>query len=97
MNHPLYLDGNQLNALNEYKYSGIDLSLTSKYILNPFWEWLILQFPLTMAYNTDTINIYPYWTCRPNLITLTGLLFMISATILAIINANYESSSILFA
>lgn len=39
----------QLSNLKLYKYSGVDRSFLSRYILNPFWCWLVTFFPLWMA------------------------------------------------
>lgn len=59
----VYVRQSQLPALKEYKYSGVDHSLTSKYILKPFYTHVVIKcFPMSMA---------------PNLITLTGFLFVI--------------------
>ncbi|KAK0390910.1 hypothetical protein NLU13_0413 [Sarocladium strictum] len=59
----VYVRQSQLPALKEYKYSGVDHSLTSKYILKPFYTNVVIKcFPMSMA---------------PNLITLTGFLFVI--------------------
>ncbi|KAG6005051.1 hypothetical protein E4U21_000507 [Claviceps maximensis] len=59
----VYLRHNQLPALKEYKYSAVDRSLTSKYILKPFYNNFVIKlFPMSMA---------------PNLITLTGFLFIV--------------------
>ncbi|GAA6037966.1 hypothetical protein JCM8097_009513 [Rhodosporidiobolus ruineniae] len=54
----IYIPASKRDRLLKYKYSSTDLSLTSKYILNPFWNRLVLLFPKNMA---------------PNAITLTGL------------------------
>ncbi|KAJ3190497.1 hypothetical protein HDU85_000796 [Gaertneriomyces sp. JEL0708] len=53
-----YFSPRDIKALREYKYSSIDKSLLSRYVLNPYWNWLVTLFPLWMA---------------PNLITLLGL------------------------
>jgi ethanolaminephosphotransferase len=58
----IYIRNGHLKALNEYKYAGQDKSLTSKYVLNPFWTKLATLFPENMA---------------PNLITLTGFSFVV--------------------
>ncbi|KAG6055305.1 hypothetical protein E4U17_007701 [Claviceps sp. LM77 group G4] len=59
----VYLRQSQLPALKEYKYSAVDRSLTSKYILKPFYNNFVIKlFPMGMA---------------PNLITLTGFLFIV--------------------
>ncbi|WVQ83756.1 hypothetical protein IAT38_005900 [Cryptococcus sp. DSM 104549] len=44
----------QFKGLDAYKYSGVDKSILSKYILGPFWTWLVTLFPLTLAPNTIT-------------------------------------------
>jgi len=58
----IYIRNGHLAALRQYKYAGQDKSLTSKYILNPFWTQFAKIFPTTMA---------------PNLITLTGFSFVV--------------------
>ncbi|WVN88919.1 uncharacterized protein L203_104134 [Cryptococcus depauperatus CBS 7841] len=44
----------QFVGLDAYKYSGIDKSVVSKYILGPFWTWLVTLFPRNIAPNTIT-------------------------------------------
>ncbi|CAJ0746532.1 23276_t:CDS:2 [Entrophospora sp. SA101] len=56
-----YIGEVALSNLKYYKYSAIDKSPTSNYILKPYWNWAIELFPLWMA---------------PNLITLCGLGFV---------------------
>ncbi|KAF3907859.1 hypothetical protein ABW20_dc0104662 [Dactylellina cionopaga] len=58
----MYIRQSKLQHLKEYKYSGVDHSLVSKYVLKPFWNQFIKLFPMNMA---------------PNLITLTGFFFVI--------------------
>jgi len=41
----------QLNGLDKYKYSAIDTSPLSKYIMHPFWNWLVQFFPMSLAPN----------------------------------------------
>jgi len=53
-----HIPARRLPALKEYKYAGADKSLVSKYLLGPYWSWLVTLLPLNMA---------------PNLVTLTGL------------------------
>ncbi|KAF9449981.1 cholinephosphotransferase [Macrolepiota fuliginosa MF-IS2] len=53
-----YLSERSLENLKKYAYRGADKSLVSRYILNPWWNWLVTLWPLTVA---------------PNAITLTGL------------------------
>ncbi|PKS12127.1 hypothetical protein jhhlp_001425 [Lomentospora prolificans] len=59
-----YLRNQYLHNLKQYKYSGVDRSLTSKYILKPFYNHVVIKcFPMSMA---------------PNLITLTGFMFVVA-------------------
>ncbi|RVX67930.1 hypothetical protein B0A52_08535 [Exophiala mesophila] len=59
----VYIRYRNLAKLKEYKYSGVDKSLVSKYILKPFYTHVVIKcFPMSMA---------------PNLITLTGFGFVI--------------------
>jgi len=53
----IYIPESHLPNLKLYKYNGIDHSLLSRYILQPYWNRLVLLFPTWMA---------------PNLITLLG-------------------------
>ncbi|SMQ56168.1 unnamed protein product [Zymoseptoria tritici ST99CH_3D7] len=58
-----YIRQEQLPKLKEYKYSGVDKSLLSQYILKPYWwSQVVKLFPLTVA---------------PNAITLLGFSFVI--------------------
>ncbi|KAF2224415.1 hypothetical protein BDZ85DRAFT_260925 [Elsinoe ampelina] len=60
----VYIRQEQLPKLKEYKYSGVDHSLVSRYVLKPFYtNFVIHLFPMSMA---------------PNLITLTGFGFVIA-------------------
>lgn len=59
----VYVRQEKLPNLRQYKYSGVDHSLLSRYILKPFYtNFAIKCFPMSMA---------------PNLITLTGFSFVI--------------------
>ncbi|KAJ4417588.1 Phosphotransferase [Gnomoniopsis sp. IMI 355080] len=59
----MYVRQEKLPGLKEYKYSSVDRSLTSKYILKPFYTNVVIKcFPMSMA---------------PNAITLTGFAFVI--------------------
>ncbi|RYP53222.1 hypothetical protein DL768_001726 [Monosporascus sp. mg162] len=60
----VYVRQEYLPNLKLYKYSGVDHSLTSKYILKPF-------------YNNVVIKCFPMWMA-PNLITLTGFVFIVA-------------------
>lgn len=59
----VYVRQDKLPGLKEYKYSGVDHSLVSKYILKPF-------------YTNVVIKCFPMWMA-PNLITLTGFMFVV--------------------
>ncbi|KAL8354392.1 hypothetical protein RB601_003998 [Gaeumannomyces tritici] len=60
----VYVRQEQLPALRQYKYSGVDHSLISKYVLKPFYTNVVIKlFPMSMA---------------PNLITLTGFTFVVA-------------------
>lgn len=66
----VYCPDKALINLKNYKYSSVDKSYVSKYILKPYWEFCTTLFPKSMA---------------PNLITLVGFAFMIINMIFAII------------
>ncbi|EEY15990.1 choline/ethanolaminephosphotransferase [Verticillium alfalfae VaMs.102] len=60
----VYVRQEFLPNLKEYKYASVDHSLTSKYILKPFYTNVVIKlFPMSMA---------------PNLITLSGFSFIIA-------------------
>ncbi|RDW61331.1 sn-1,2-diacylglycerol cholinephosphotransferas-like protein [Coleophoma crateriformis] len=59
----VYVRQEKLPNLKQYKYSGVDHSLVSRYILKPFYTNFVIKcFPMSMA---------------PNLITLTGFSFVV--------------------
>ena len=59
----VYIRANKLSGLQQYKYSGVDHSLVSRYILKPFYNNVVIGcFPMSMA---------------PNAITLSGFAFVI--------------------
>ncbi|OCK76494.1 Choline/ethanolaminephosphotransferase [Lepidopterella palustris CBS 459.81] len=59
----VYIRQDKLPKLKEYKYSGVDHSLVSRYIMKPFYTNVVIHcFPMSMA---------------PNLITLTGFGFVV--------------------
>jgi len=71
-----YIKDSDIKALKKYKYSSVDKSLVTKYILNPYWCWLVEKVPVWVA---------------PNLITLTGFMFMVfSICLLTIFGPNWE-------
>ncbi|KAJ7049606.1 Choline/ethanolaminephosphotransferase [Mycena amicta] len=51
-----YIPHDALENLHKYTYKGVDKSLTSKYILNPFWTWFVTLWPLNVAPNTITLS-----------------------------------------
>ncbi|PIL31284.1 hypothetical protein GSI_05982 [Ganoderma sinense ZZ0214-1] len=53
-----YLPQPALDNLKKYSYKGVDKSLVSRFVLQPFWTWLV--------------TLWPTWVA-PNTITLTGL------------------------
>ncbi|KAK4164163.1 Choline/ethanolaminephosphotransferase 1 [Cladorrhinum sp. PSN259] len=60
----VYVRQEYLPNLKQYKYSSVDHSLVSKYILKPFYTNVVIKcFPMRMA---------------PNLITLTGFMFVVA-------------------
>ncbi|KAI4727506.1 Choline/ethanolaminephosphotransferase [Aureobasidium sp. EXF-10728] len=60
----VYIRQDRLPKLKEYKYSGVDHSLLSRYVLKPFYTHVVINcFPMSMA---------------PNLITLSGFSFVIA-------------------
>uniref|UniRef100_A0A7C9DF76 Ethanolaminephosphotransferase n=1 Tax=Opuntia streptacantha TaxID=393608 RepID=A0A7C9DF76_OPUST len=65
-----YIGAHGVAALHRYKYSGVDNSYVSKYILNPFWNRFVKIFPLWMP---------------PNMITLTGFMFLMISALLGYI------------
>ncbi|KAF1344807.1 CDP-alcohol phosphatidyltransferase-domain-containing protein [Delphinella strobiligena] len=60
----VYIRQEKLPKLKEYKYSAVDHSYVSKYVLKPF-------------YTNFAIKCFPMWMA-PNLITLSGFCFVIA-------------------
>ena len=49
-NKMVYIRQDKLPKLKEYKYSGVDHSLVSRYILKPFYTNFVIHcFPMSMA------------------------------------------------
>ncbi|KAK3421775.1 hypothetical protein EUGRSUZ_G02395 [Eucalyptus grandis] len=65
-----YIGAHGVAALHRYKYSGVDHSYLAKYVLQPFWSRFVNFFPLWMP---------------PNMITLTGFLFLLISALLGYI------------
>jgi len=51
-----YLPQQSLENLKKYQYKGVDKSLVSYYVLNPFWTWFVTLWPLSVAPNTITLT-----------------------------------------
>lgn len=51
-----YIPRSRVSNLHLYKYSGTDKSLVSKYLLGPYWNWLVTLFPTSVAPNTITLS-----------------------------------------
>jgi ethanolaminephosphotransferase len=70
LGYPDVITKQGLKGLKKYKYSSVDLSPISNYILQPYWSWAVTLFPMWMA---------------PNLITFLGfIIIMINFGILLI-------------
>ncbi|GAA0154099.1 transferase [Lithospermum erythrorhizon] len=65
-----YIGQHGVMTLHRYKYSGVDHSIVSKYILQPFWSRFVNFFPLWMP---------------PNMITLMGFMFLVASSALGYI------------
>ncbi|XP_028761857.1 choline/ethanolaminephosphotransferase 1 [Neltuma alba] len=65
-----YIGAHGVAALHRYKYSGVDHSYLAKYVLQPFWSRFVTLFPLWMP---------------PNMITLTGFMFLLVSALLGYI------------
>jgi hypothetical protein len=47
----VYIRQDKLPKLKEYKYSSVDHSLVSRYVLKPFYTNVVINmFPMSMAY-----------------------------------------------
>ncbi|KAI0803223.1 Choline/ethanolaminephosphotransferase [Irpex lacteus] len=51
-----YIPQHALENLKKYQYKGVDRSLLSRYVLNPFWNWLVTLWPTWVAPNTITMS-----------------------------------------
>jgi ethanolaminephosphotransferase len=47
--HAAYVPPERMVALRQYQYRGVDKSLVSNYIMQPYWTWLVTLFPRWMA------------------------------------------------
>ncbi|KAL5494611.1 hypothetical protein ACEPAI_72 [Sanghuangporus weigelae] len=51
-----YISQRALESLNAYQYRGVDKSVLSKYVLNPYWNQLVKLWPKSVAPNTITLT-----------------------------------------
>lgn len=72
-----YIGEHGKSALKKHKYSGVDHSLVAKYVLQPFW--------------TRFVNVFPLWM-PPNMITLMGLMFLMTSTLLSYVYSPHLDS-----
>eukprot|EP01061_Rhynchopus_euleeides_P035402 TRINITY_DN59654_c0_g1_i1.p1 TRINITY_DN59654_c0_g1~~TRINITY_DN59654_c0_g1_i1.p1 ORF type:complete len:422 (+),score=155.27 TRINITY_DN59654_c0_g1_i1:41-1267(+) len=59
-----YVSDAGIDGLRHYRYSGADLSLTSKYVMQHYWRWAVNFLPRTLA---------------PNLVTLCGFACLLTS------------------
>ncbi|TDL26422.1 Choline/ethanolaminephosphotransferase [Rickenella mellea] len=72
-----YIPQHALDNLKKYSYKGVDKSVLSKYVLNPFWNQLVRVWPKSVAPNTITltglslvfINFLTMLVCDPAYLT----------------------------
>ena len=57
--HEAYVPPARMAALRQYKYSGVDLSFVSNYIMQPYWSRLVFLFPMWMACVADLADRAP--------------------------------------
>ncbi|XP_022734981.1 choline/ethanolaminephosphotransferase 1-like isoform X1 [Durio zibethinus] len=72
-----YIGAHGVATLRRYKYSGADNSYLAKYVLQPLWGRFVNFFPLWMP---------------PNMITLTGFMFLVTSAMLAYIYSPHLDS-----
>ncbi|KAH0843024.1 hypothetical protein FOPE_08372 [Fonsecaea pedrosoi] len=64
----VYIRQRNLEKLHEYKYSGVDKSLVSRYVLKPFYTNVVIKFfPMSMAF--VIINVLTMLWYNPTLDT----------------------------
>ncbi|CAL1265218.1 unnamed protein product [Larinioides sclopetarius] len=74
-----YLSPERIKGFENYKYSAIDTSPLSNYVMHPFWN--------------HVVKLVPKWLA-PNVLTFTGfLLTLLNAILLAIYDYNFSASS----
>lgn len=63
----VYIRQDKLPKLNEYKYSGVDHSLLSRYVLKPFYTHVVIKcFPMWMAPNLVSLPCMSDLETRPD-------------------------------
>lgn len=55
-----FIPASREQNLRKYKYSGFDGSLLSKYVLTPYWSWLVELLPRWYAPNLVTLSVRLY-------------------------------------
>ncbi|KAL8137975.1 hypothetical protein V2J09_003976, partial [Rumex salicifolius] len=89
-----YIGAHGVAALQRYKYSGVDHSYVSKYILQPFWSRFhsvtLLRFreewrDLVRIRRRISLSIGLIFTGTYSLITLTGTMFLVGSALLGYI------------
>jgi hypothetical protein len=64
----VYIRQRNLEKLKEYKYSGVDKSLVSRYILKPFYTNVAIKcFPMSMALVSNSPFLPAAELTRPRL------------------------------
>lgn len=73
-----YLSKDVLQGFDKYKYSSVDTSPLSNYVMHPFWNWLVQFVPMRIA---------------PNALTFGGfMLLVLQFFILTYYDANFYAS-----
>ncbi|GMJ04574.1 aminoalcoholphosphotransferase 1 [Hibiscus trionum] len=95
-----YIGAHGIAALHRYKYSGVDHSYLAKYVLQPFWNRFVTFLPLWMPFLSILVMFYGtnefMYACicacfrlgistRPNMITLTGFMFLVMSALLGFV------------
>ncbi|KAJ4844813.1 Choline/ethanolaminephosphotransferase 1 [Turnera subulata] len=87
-----YIGSHGVAALHRYKYSGVDHSYLAKYVLQPFWSRCVNFFPLWMPFVSLLFPSFLFcffvffkFFFLPNMITLTGFLFLVTSALLGYI------------